>query len=288
MRWRGSPRRGRGRVLTAVTVAATTGVLAVGCTGTTSAPSPRVPYDPARSSRMFLPVGEPRSAAPLVVVVPGGGWVSADPTGLTGLATWLSDRGAAVVTITYRTASDGAYFPVPVQDIACGLADAVARVRRAGVVVGETVLLGHSAGAQLAAVVALAPAIVPDTCAGPAVVPDRFIGLAGPYDVTQIEGAADSLFGPAGDRATDRSASDPVVMATARPDLAVLLVHGTADTVVPVEQTRRFAAALLETGHEVTTRYLDGVDHLSVFAADVAGPVVVEWLGLTEPADPTG
>ena len=287
MRWWGSPRRGPGRVLGAVTISLTVGVLAVGCAETTSAPSPRVSYDPARSSRVFLPVGKATSPTPLVVVVPGGGWVSADPTGLTGLATWLSDRGAAVVTITYRTASDGAYFPVPVQDIACALADAVAQVRGAGVDVGETVLLGHSAGAQLAALVALAPTVLPDTCAGPAVAPGRLIGLAGPYDVTQIAGAADSFFGPAGDRAADRSGSDPVVLATAHPDLAVLLVHGTADTVVPVEQTRRFAAALLAGGHQVTTRYLDGVDHLSVYSADVAGPVVAEWLGLTESADPT-
>ncbi|HUX68956.1 MAG TPA: alpha/beta hydrolase, partial [Cellulomonadaceae bacterium] len=200
MHWRGSTGSGRGRVVAALTIALATGSLAVGCAGTagtTSVGSPRVTYDPAQSSRVFLPTGEPVSRTPLVVLVPGGGWVSADPTGLTGLATWLSERGAAVVAITYRTASEGAYFPVPVQDIACGLADAVVRVRRAGVDIGEVVLVGHSAGAQLAAVVALDPTVLPDTCAGPPVVPDRFVGLAGPYDVTRIDGAADSLFGPA-------------------------------------------------------------------------------------------
>ncbi|OIQ83637.1 alpha/beta hydrolase family protein [mine drainage metagenome] len=283
MRWRGSPTRGPGWVAAAVTVALATGGLAVGCAGTagtTSARSPRVTYDPAQSSRVFLPAGDPASRTVLVVLVPGGGWVSADPTGLTGLATWLSERGAAVVTITYRTASDGAYFPVPVQDIACGLADAVVRVRRAGVDIGEVVLAGHSAGAQLAAVVALDPAVLPDTCAGPAVVPDRFVGLAGPYDVARIDGAVDSLFGPTGGSGVDRSGADPVTLATARADLPVLLVHGTDDTVVPVALTQEFEAALVEAGHEVTARYLDGVDHLSVFSADVAGPVIARWLGL--------
>ncbi len=285
MRWRGSPGRVSGRVVAAFAIAVTTGGLAVGCAGTagtTTARSPRVTYGPAQSSRVFLPVGDPTSGMPLVVLVPGGGWVSADPTGLTGLATWLSERGAAVVTITYRTASDGAYFPVPVQDIACGLADAAAQVHRAGIDIGEVVLVGHSAGAQLAAVVALDPDILPDTCAGPVVVPDRFVGLAGPYDVTRIDGAADSLFGPADDGAADRSGADPVALATARAELAVLLVHGTADTIVPVELTQQLAAALVDSGHEVTTRYLDGVDHLSVYSADVAGPVIADWLGLAE------
>ncbi|HEY5248242.1 MAG TPA: hypothetical protein VIJ15_07315, partial [Dermatophilaceae bacterium] len=102
-------------------------------------PAPSVSFDPAQSSRLFLPEGERAESAPLVVLVPGGGWTSADPIGLTGLATWLSHRGAAVVTVTYRTASDGAYFPTTAQDVACDLADAAARSRRAGVDVGEVV-----------------------------------------------------------------------------------------------------------------------------------------------------
>ena len=91
------------------------------------APSPTPSFDPAQSSRYFPPAGGHAGTTPVVVLVPGGGWASADPTGLSGLATWLSQRGAAVVTVTYRTSSDGAYFPVPAQDVACDVADAVAR-----------------------------------------------------------------------------------------------------------------------------------------------------------------
>ena len=194
--------------------------------------SPRITYDPAQSSRIFLPTGEPVAGTLLVVLVPGGGWVSADPAGLTGLTAWLSEQGAAVVTSTYRTAPDGAHFPVPVQDIAC-------------------------------------------------VVPDRFVGLAGPYDVARIDGAVDRVFGPTGGTRVDRSGADPATLATGRADLRVLLVHGTDDTVVPVELSQEFEAALVEAGHEVTVRYLDGVDHLSVCLADVAGPVIADWLRLS-------
>ncbi|MCR6494383.1 alpha/beta hydrolase [Cellulomonas sp. P24] len=244
-------------------------------------------YDPAQSSRVFLPDGASASPAPLVVLVPGGGWVSADPTGLTGLATWLAERGAAVVTISYRTSSDDAYFPVPAEDVACGLADAAARVRRAGIGVGEVVLVGHSAGAQLAAVVALDPGTYSGGCSDPAVVPDRLVGLAGPYDVTRIDGAVESLFGTGTPSADARRAADPVAAAGRRSELAVLLVHGTADGLVPVEQTQRFAAALSAGGHQVTTRYPDGAGHASVYSAGVAGPIIADWLGLGPAPTPT-
>jgi len=233
-----------------------------------------------QSSRVFLPTGASASRPPLVVLVPGGGWVSADPAGMTDLATWLSERGAAVIMITYRTASDDAYFPLPARDVACGLADAVARVRRAGIDPGDVVLAGHSAGAQLAAVVALTPAVHADGCTDPTVVPDRLIGLAGPYDVTRIGDVAENLLGPGAPSAADRRAVNPVALAAERPELAVLLVHGTADDVVPIGLTHELAAALIAGGHDVTTRYPDGVDHQSVYSAQVAGPIIASWLGL--------
>lgn len=279
---------GRGAAVASVALVVT---LVAGCTGGTGDTAPRSPgvtYDPALSSRVFLPGETSASRVPLVVLVPGGGWVSADPAGLTGLATWLAERGAAVVTITYRTSSDGAYFPVPAEDIACGLADASARVRRAGIGVAEVVLVGHSAGAQLAAVVALDPDTYSGGCSDPAVVPDRFVGLAGPYDVTRVDGAVESLFGTGTPTVDARRAADPSMAAGKRPGLAVLLVHGTADGLVPVEQTQRFAAALSAGGHEVTTRYVDGAGHASVYSAGVAGSIIADWLGLGREPLPTG
>ncbi|WP_291383455.1 hypothetical protein [Demequina sp.] len=68
------------------------------------------------------------------------------------------------------------------------MADAVARTPRAGMGAGEVIVVGHSAGAQLAAVVALTPGSFTSGCADPPVATDRFVGLAGPYDVTQVGG----------------------------------------------------------------------------------------------------
>jgi len=216
---------------------------------------------------------------PLVTLVPGGGWFEADLEVLEALADDLAARGAAVVTVTYRTSDSGEYFPVPVEDVACGLAYAVEAVE--GLEVSQVVLGGHSAGAHMAALVALAPeAFASSECPYESAAPDALIGIAGPYDITkESRPVAEALFGP--DR-TDPATWDegnPMAYADQRPDVPVLLMHGTADD-NPITITEDFATALSDGGHDVTTDYPDGADHFSVLSPDVAGPVIADWLGL--------
>jgi acetyl esterase/lipase len=220
---------------------------------------------------------------PVVVLVPGGGWTSADPSGLVPLAQWLAERGAVAGTVTYRTAADGAYFPEPVHDVGCAVAHVVAGVRAAGLEPGEVVIVGHSSGAQLAALVALGDTRFTAGCPDPAAPVDRLVGLAGPYDVVRAADVAANLFGPARAETAGWADGDPVTYAAQRPEMPVLLVHGNEDSTVPRDFTEDFAAALVVGGHPTATVYLDGVDHMSVFRADVAGPVIADWLGLAGP-----
>jgi predicted esterase len=60
----------------------------------------------------------------------------------------------------------------------------------------------------------------------------------------------------------------------------VLLVHGTADTVVPVAMSGLFADALTAGDHDVTREWPEGVDHAEVYQPEVAGPLVAAWLRL--------
>lgn len=229
------------------------------------------PYRPGRDATAALP-DDPRA---VVVLVPGGGWATADPTGLGPLADHLTRAGLATVTITYGTSSTDDHFPVPADDVACAVAFAAVQVPDVPVVV-----LGHSAGGHLAALVALVPDRDASGCPHAAHAADAVVGLAGPYDVLQAQRFARDLVptAPADDAAT-WSAANPLDHAGERPEVPFLLVHGSADRVVPPSFTAGLADALRAGGHDVTLEMLDGIDHHRVIAPDVVGDVVVDWVG---------
>ncbi|MFC5382338.1 alpha/beta hydrolase family protein [Aquipuribacter nitratireducens] len=267
----------------ALLLAAACGVPGSGLPGADGTPATTHEVLPGVGVEVVEPATGPPAA--VVVLVPGGGWTSADPAGMVPLAEHLATSGALVVLGTYRTAGDGAFFPRPVQDVGCVAAfaaDLAADLATEGGAEGaELVLLGHSAGAQLAAVVALDPGVAADpACPYPPAAADRLVGLAGPYDVVAAADQAWYLFGPDTPDPDDWDAGDPVALAGRRPELPVLLVHGSADTVVPLTATYTFWQALRAGGHTVDIAYPDGADHHTVYSADVAAPVVEEWLGL--------
>lgn len=227
------------------------------------------------------PAGNPSGV--VIALIPGGGWVSADPSGLAPLAEELAASGAVAVRMTYRTAADGVYFPVPLHDVGCGIAFAATQASSTPESAGPTIaVVGHSAGAVLAAVAALDPeaATGPD-CPYPPADPDLLVGLAGPYDVVAAADLAASLFGPDNPDPVDWDAGNPVAHAGLRPDLPVLLVHGTADPLVPAAFSEQFAEALQQGGHPVELQTLDGVDHDTVYGAENAGPVITDWINHT-------
>lgn len=258
---------------------ATAGLLALGLLLTAcvpqDGPAETVEYRPRMTATIVRPADGVAQA--VVVLVPGGGWTTADPTGLSRLADPFARAGLATVTITYGTESTGDHFPVPVQDLACALGLAAERVP--GV---PLVLLGHSAGAHLAVLAALAPELGGDggpDCVAPPRPADAVIGLAGPYDVAATGGAAAHLFGVAPAEDPDLWAEgNPVTWATARPEVAVLLVHGDADRVVGTRFTTDLADALVAAGHPTTVELLPGVGHNDVINPDVVGERVIAWV----------
>lgn len=87
------------------------------------------------------------------------------------------------------------------------------------------------------------------TCTVPAVAVDRFVGLAGPDDVTEARDAAASLFGPQNSYPGDWSPGNPMVHAANEPQVDILLIHGIVDQPVPTQSTESFAAAIENGSH---------------------------------------
>lgn len=244
-------------------------------------PAPLVAdYLPDLPASLYVPEGV--TAAPLVVMIPGGSWYTADPTALGPLAQYLAANGIAAMPAKIRAGANGILHPVPVQDILCATAYGVAAAEEQGLDVGTVVLLGHSSGAHQAALATLTPDAWVDaaaTCPWGAAAPDALVGIAGPYDISLIPEVAALLLGtrPEDDPA-GWEAANPLRLAGARPEVPVLLVHGTFDRVVPEFFSEDFAAALEVGGHDVTVEVIQGGDHSDVLTPDVSGEIIATWV----------
>ncbi len=240
-------------------------------------------YLPGLEADVYLPVGPSgEGGVPVVLLVPGGGWQTADRRGLAPLAEELAGAGFVVVNSTYRAGEDGQEFPVPLQDVICASGFAVDAARAAGLDGGPVVVLGHSAGGHLASLAALTGDELAGQCPYPVPAIDGLIGLAGVYDVRAFQFALDDFFGGTPAQTPDAwRQGDPVALldsGRAPEDLEVLLMHGDGDDDIPLRQSRTFEEALTSAGVPVQLEVIPGATHQSIYTAEVAAPVAVDWI----------
>ncbi|WP_333572479.1 alpha/beta hydrolase [Sphingomonas sp.] len=106
----------------------------------------------------FPPVTRTRTAPPLILFVHGGGWEHGNKDNATGSAKirHFTQAGYALATVNYRLVP-GATVEQQAQDVAAAIAWLVAHARELGFDPNRMVLMGHSAGAHLAALVGTDP-----------------------------------------------------------------------------------------------------------------------------------
>jgi acetyl esterase/lipase len=130
--------------------------------------TPELPLD------FFAPAGAGKSrTAPCVIVVHGGGWNGGDRGQLASFNHWLARRGYAVAAISYRLAPQHRW-PAQREDVLAAIAFLKTNASTLGIDAARLVLLGRSAGAQIAAVVAY-------TARDPAI--RGLVDLYGPVDL---------------------------------------------------------------------------------------------------------
>lgn len=215
---------------------------------------------------------------PVVVMFHGGGWYRGSPASTVPLADHLAANGAVVFNATYRTSSGG--YPESFDDVACALRFAADRAPRYTSSNSPLTVVAHSAGAHLAAVVALAGEVFGDDCPlarTPQV--GTFIGLAGPYDPALYSQVLPAFFRTRiEDDPAPWEAGSPYTYLEENPELAFHLIHGEADQLVPFSSSEIFAAALEEAGYEVELTVLPGVTHQESRFPEVVGETLVELL----------
>jgi acetyl esterase/lipase len=226
---------------------------------------------------VFLPPGGD-APHPAVLLFPA--W-SASRFDMTEPATELAKVGYVAFAVSYRLG-----YPEFVDDAQLAVRWVRANADRYGVDPERLCAYGLSAGGQLAAMLAVRetrdegdPAL-PDYSSRVACAVD----LAGLTDLTILEAnpedqewVTEQLGGTVAEVPEAYRDLSPVAFVDAQ-SAPMLVIHGLADTVTPIEHPRRLLAALQDAGVEVVYAELAGERHLSVGDWTRTGPLVLAFL----------
>ena len=216
---------------------------------------------------------------PLILYIHGGGWVgghtrqAAAFSDFPGVLAKLASEGFVVASLEYRLANEARY-PAQLQDVRASIRFLKANASKYGIDPARVALWGGSAGGHLAALGAMTCGVagIDETpqkpgseCVQGAVIwygvfdfskmiaPMIARGESGPVGLL---GCATAASCPA-----DTLAAASAVTFIDAKDPPFLLIHGDADKVVPVDQSRLAEARLRAAGVPVEAIYLPAIDH---------------------------
>ncbi|MFT4252046.1 MAG: alpha/beta hydrolase [Caulobacter sp.] len=199
--------------------------------------------------------------APVLVFFYGGAWNSGRRVDYGWAARALAAQGFLVVLPDYRLHPEVRY-PSFLEDGALATRWAVDHAANLGGDPSRLLLAGHSAGAYIAAMLALDVGYLRVAGVDPFAV-KGFAGLSGPYAFLPLDGAISArTFG----HVEDLPATQPISFVRADAP-AAFLATGEADITVRPRNTRRLAEALREAGVTVEEQIYPGLDHAAPLLA---------------------
>ena len=202
-----------------------------------------------------------RVSRPAILAIHGGAWRGGDKAWGETFAKELCPYGYVVFSINYRRSSrPNGTWPVQIEDVQKALKYIRANARRFNIDPTRIASLGVSAGGHLATMVALR-----DDPASPDGRVKVAINLDGEHDMTMPPGLVmadfdNILTAVMGHAApwSDAELRDISTVTFARPDVAVLTIHGAGDDNVYVTQGDRITAVLRAAGAETEYVRIDG------------------------------
>jgi acetyl esterase/lipase len=236
-----------------------------------------IPY--GQNARQVLDVYAPEAHTthprPVVVYLYGGGWQAGGRAQARPIAQTLAEHGIVTIVPDYRVYPQTT-FPGFIEDAAAAVRWAHDHAHEYGGDPRNLIVMGHSAGAHIAAMVATAPQYL--QAAGLAQSSLRaMIGLAGPYYQFTNDPHMDAIF-----PAALRPQAMPIDFVSGH-EPPMLLAAGTADTDVDPDNATRFADALRAKGDRVELKHYQGLTHDNLIEAfrpsqRASSPVVADVL----------
>ena len=216
-------------------------------------------YGPAPRQKLDVYVPDTGGAGkrlPVVIFFYGGGWVDGARGDYAFAGRAFAAQGFVAVVADYRLVPQ-VRFPAFNQDGALAVKWVRDNIARYGGDPARIGLSGHSAGAYIAAMIALDRHYLADVGVDPAIIRGAAL-LSGPYDFipfTEVRGrdALGQWPRPAETQPISFARSDAPPM---------LLMHGTADTIARPYNSERLAAKLSALGAPVELRLYPGKSHI--------------------------
>jgi acetyl esterase/lipase len=211
---------------------------------------------------------------PFVVVVHSGAWRSGDKGEVRHVSRALAGAGYVVADVRYRLAPANP-FPASVADVKCLLGRLRERAAEFAVDPRRGALLGRSAGGEVALVAAYSAGDprLPPACAVEDLPVSAVVSVYGPTDLNWgyahvirpdvVQGTRVLelyLGGPPSSAPEAYRLASPITWVD-RPLPRTLLIHGTGDRLVSVENPRRLARALRDAGRAVEVLEIPLADH---------------------------
>ncbi len=227
-----------------------------------------VPYgaNPRHKLDIYTPA-KAAAGAPVVVFFMGGNWVRGEREDFAFVGRALASRGYVVVIPDYRLYPEVKY-PDFLDDAAQAVAWTAREIAGFGGDPKRLYVMGHSAGAYNAAMVALdAKYLARHRMKASAL--RGWIGMAGPYDFMPIENATTRPVFNFPDTPPD---SQPINHAGKDAPRALLIAANTDKLVNPVRNTGGLAKKLRSHGVYVKEVYYDGVNHVTLVGS-LAAPL---------------
>jgi acetyl esterase/lipase len=233
---------------------------------------------------------------PVVIFVPGGGWVFGDKEHVEPYVESLLERGFAIAATQHRFANQpepGSHFPAQIHDIKGTIRFLRGNAAKYNLDPERFAIFGESSGGHIASLAGTSAGIAflegevgehPNESSAVQAVGDFY----GPIDLfaqgaafPAPDGSVSTLFGhPILDIIKNIDNPNPpypelvALVASASPtthidadDPPVFIVHGSEDKLVDVSQSENFHAALLKAGVPATLTVIKGAGHKAPFSA---------------------
>ncbi|MGY4530923.1 acetyl esterase/lipase [Pseudomonas sp. TE3786] len=257
------------RLLTPVFLALSTLFSACSPVGLLNAVSPTDSYsktsaiaygsDPRQQLDIYTPTVKKAGPTPVVLFFYGGSWNSGERNDYRFVGEALASQGYVTVIADYRLYPQVRY-PEFLKDGAQAFAWVRQHISNYGGDPEQLFLMGHSAGAYNAAMLALDPRLLAEVHLDASAI-RGWIGLAGPYDFLPIENpdVRPVFFFP-----NSPPDSQPINQVSANAPPALLMAATEDQLVNPQRNTGGLAKRLRELGVSVSEHYYDNVSHITL------------------------